>query len=230
TREARPGEVDVAVASAAGAVSLDGRLVVELAQQIGRRRSGSHQGRSLVEFAVIQSVAGFTAGILETRYPGVAKCLFRAGRIVGTLRPKEHAAVTVPRDYGIACARGSDACQCRERGFIARISGHEGTAERRAAVLRPIVAKPDRSGGVKGSGRSSVDAAIVVGTADQHACVAWIYSHGRLVLTPSRDRALIEYSIGIGNACRERVSADVTASHVVAQTNVRRGKCQGKCE
>ena len=54
--EARPREVDVAAAGGARPIGRDGRLVVELAEQVRRRRAARHDGRALEGLAVVDGV------------------------------------------------------------------------------------------------------------------------------------------------------------------------------
>src|SRR4029450_7552866 len=82
--------------------------------------------------------------------------------------------------------------------------------EARAAILRAIVAEPDRADGSRGSA-AIVDAAVVVRAAEQDACIARIDRDGRLVLATARDAALVERRVGVWNASRERVDADIAA-------------------
>src|SRR5437016_13056417 len=77
--EARPREVDVAVARAAGPVGLDRRLVVEYAEQVRRRRAVSNDGAAVVLEAVLGRIS-------RVRAPGapVARAEHVAERPRGT--------------------------------------------------------------------------------------------------------------------------------------------------
>ena len=84
-REARPREVDVAVALAAGAVDLERRLIVEFSQQVRRRRAFRDVDRGLELLAVLHCRAVLAVGVLVRPDPHVAERLGRAFRIARTL-------------------------------------------------------------------------------------------------------------------------------------------------
>src|SRR5207244_9663163 len=95
--EAGPGEIDVAVALAAGAVGFDRRLVVEDAEQVRRRRALRHDGRAVVLEAVTGRAGGVRAiRVPESRDPFVAERLRRARRVTGGLGAEERPPVAVP--------------------------------------------------------------------------------------------------------------------------------------
>src|SRR5205085_6342044 len=106
--EARPREVDVAVAAAAGAVGLDRRLVVEDAEQVRRRRAVRDDGRAVVLETVLRRVGRVgTAGVAEARDEHVAERLRGSGRITRALGAEERATVRVPGDDRVTRARRS---------------------------------------------------------------------------------------------------------------------------
>src|ERR671923_217714 len=81
--EARPREVDVAVALAAGAVGLDRRLVMEDAEQVRRRRAVRDDGRAVVLEAILRRVGRVGAvRVPEARDPDVALRLRDARNVV----------------------------------------------------------------------------------------------------------------------------------------------------
>src|SRR5204863_992203 len=100
-REARPREIDVAIALAAGAVDLDRRLIVELPQQVRRRRALRNVDGSLELLAVVRRRTAWTIGVLVRPDPHVAEGLSRPFWIGRTLRAREQASVVVPREDGI---------------------------------------------------------------------------------------------------------------------------------
>jgi len=195
--EPRPGEVDVTVTLAPGAVGLDGGLVVEDAEQPRCRRAAGDDGRTEELLSVVRRrQAVGPCCVPEARDEDVAKRLRGAGRIAGALRAHEDAAVHVPRDHRITRARRSGLREPRVRRRIAGIAGNERALEAPARVLRAVVAEPD--GAVRNGqsvGLRRIHPAVVVRAADQDARVARIELDGRLVLPSVRDRALLDHRV-----------------------------------
>ena len=104
------------------------------------------------------------------------------------------------------------------------IARDERADEARAAVLRAVVAEPDRADGVPVGDAAVVDAAVVVRAAEQDARVARIDRDGGLVLAAARDRALVERRVGVWVAGRERVGADIAAVRPVVVREPRVGR------
>src|SRR5256886_13292207 len=125
TAEAHPGEVDVAVADAAGAIRLDRRLVVELAEQIGCGGPFGDDLRAEVALAVVARIAQLAVRVVVARHPHVAERLRRARRVARGFRPHEHAPVVVPGDHRIAGVGGADVGEGREGRRVALVAGHE---------------------------------------------------------------------------------------------------------
>src|SRR5436189_2799088 len=94
--EAGIREVDVPVANGACSVGLDCRLVVELPEQVRRRRAFCDNRRPVVLETVATRRPGLTLRIAEARDPDVAERLLRSGRVVGALGAEERAAMCIP--------------------------------------------------------------------------------------------------------------------------------------
>ena len=105
--EARPGEVDVAVTWAAGAIDLDRRLVVELAEQVRRRGALRDVDRLLELLAVVDRGGGLATWVFVRPHPDVAEGLRRAGWIARALRAGEKPAVVVPGEHRVAGVGGA---------------------------------------------------------------------------------------------------------------------------
>src|SRR5205823_2641931 len=127
--EARPREVDVPVALAAGAVDLDRGLIVEFPQQVRRCRSLRDVDRLDEFLAVANRGPILAARVLVRPNPDIAECLRRAGRIARALRAREQSAVAVPREHWITRSRGAHLGPRRVRRAVARVARDERAGE-----------------------------------------------------------------------------------------------------
>ena len=227
--EARPGEVDVAVEPAAGAIGLDRGLVVELAGERSRR-TRRHRDRADVALAVVGRAP---ARVHIGRDPLVAESLRASAGIAGALRTEERASMTVPRDHRIAGAGCADVRQCRERRGVARIARNQRALEAGSGILGAVVTEPNRAGRITGGGVAGgpEHAAIVVRATQDYMGVARVNGHGRLVLASPCDRAFLQDAVGIGLPGGKRVRAHIATAVVVCQPYVaarRRGRAAGR--
>src|SRR2546423_327043 len=100
--EACPREVDVPVAGPAGAVPLDRGFVVELAEQVRRRRALSNVDGAHELLAVVDRCTVRAPGVLVCGDPHVAQRLRRPFWVSRTLRSGEQAAMVIPGEDRIA--------------------------------------------------------------------------------------------------------------------------------
>jgi hypothetical protein len=180
-REARPREVDVAVALAAGAVDLERRLIVEFPQQVRRRRALRDVDGDDELLAVFRRRAVLAVGVLVRPDPHVAECLGRAFRIARALRAGEQPAVAVPREHRIARISSSHVRTCGVRRLIALVPGDKRTGEGCPPILRTVVAEPNVPKPDERPVRRE-HAAVVIRAADDHLRVPRVDRDGGLVL------------------------------------------------
>ena len=222
--EPSPREIGGAIATPPGAIGLDRGLVVKDAEQVRRRRTFADDHRAEETLAVLERIAVFAGGVVESRDPDVAEGLRGTGRIAGALGAHEDSPMTVPRDHRVAGCRGSHQRECCVRRRVVWISGHQRALKTGPAILGTIIAEPDRPRRDRravGVIAVVVDAAIIIGAADEHPKIAWIDRHGGFVLPTLRSRALAQCRVGIRNARSERVGTDITAARkVVGQAHI----------
>ena len=226
------GEVDIVTAGALRPVCLDRRLVLELAEQVRGRAPARHDHAPGELLAVVDRRPSRALRVDERGNPHVAERLLRAGRVIGRLRSSEQPPLSVPGKHRVACRGGAHMRASGIRRRVVRVTGHERTGERRATVLRPVVAEPDRTGGDRGAELVDTvveDAAVVVRAAHDDLGVARVHRHRRLVLTPSRAGALGERRVGIGGAGRECVVTHITGRRwsIVTEPYVGAGSRRG---
>src|SRR5207247_8618053 len=125
TREPRPREIDVPVAGAAGPIDLDRCLVVELAEQIRRRRAGRDVELPDELLAVLARWPVHTLRILIRAHPDVAERLRRPFCVAGTFRAGEQSPMPVPRQHRIARIGSPDLRRSGIRRAVARIPLHD---------------------------------------------------------------------------------------------------------
>src|SRR5262249_14330121 len=167
--------------------------------------------RAVVLEAVADGRAVFTLRVPVAGDELVAERLRRPSGVARGLRAEERAAVVVPRDHGVPGPRRASLRERCERRRVVGVARDERARPRSAAGHRPVVAEPhwpDRAG----RRTPVVDAAVVVGAAEQDVRVARVELYGGLVLAAVRDRALVERLVGVRIAGSEGVRADVAGT------------------